>query len=383
MKAKIIWGFFLITAAAGAWFLGERLLYVSAVVLFVLPFLSYTLTSLLLKGLKVTYEQPKSITKNEEGILSVSLHNRTFLPLVNLDIIITADEHAVIITRNQTLHIYPLGKHILKIPFLIEFRGHYELGLQAVHITDITGLFKFKRACKVKTITALPMIAEHRNLPLTHMMSQGSSRYDIRDEDYSTISDIRQYLPTDSIKRVHWKLTAKRNEWLVKNFQSNALNHTSVLLDSTRLELSPRGMYALEDCMTETALGLANSLLIRGMSVDFLSNGQKTSARNLAEFEPIYKTASELRFSHEALNCVSVLNNAFHEASGYINVILVTALLDSLLYERIIYGVNNGHNIAVFWITPREYKKETEDIFKLLSESGISCTLMRAFDDEN
>jgi uncharacterized protein (DUF58 family) len=377
IRPKIIWAVFLIGAAVGAWILGERILYISAIVLFALPILSYAITFLLLRGLKVSHAQPESVAKNTTGILSVRLHNRTFLPL-GINVLIYADENAISVLENQTAQINPFSKRILEIPFEAAFRGHYEFGLKAVLVSDITGLFKLKRSFgAAKTITALPLVAENRNFPLAMMTQTGSSRHDIRDEDYSTIADIRQYLPTDSIKRVHWKLTAKRSEWLVKNFQSNALNLVSIILDSTRLSLHPKKMYALEDRMTEHALGLAKFCLNRSMPVDFLTtDGQKSNAKNPAQFDLHYKHASELRFSQNAaMECSSVLSRELNETTGYLNAIILTANVNAKLYDRITNGTNNGHYISLLYFpTPEsESHENSEEIFKLLIENAIPC----------
>jgi uncharacterized protein (DUF58 family) len=38
-------------------------------------------------------------------------------------------------------------------------------------------------------------------------------------QNESVFSDIRDYVPGDSLNRIHWKLTAKEGKWLTKDFQ--------------------------------------------------------------------------------------------------------------------------------------------------------------------
>lgn len=376
---RFIWAALILGALTGAWFSGERLLYLFAVVLLALPAASFIIAFFLLRGLKVSREQPVFVLKNRTETFLVGLHNATFMPLGSVEVLINADENAVNVLENQTVPLNPFGKRRLEIPFQIEYRGHYEFGLGAVQITDITGLFKLRRKFDAnKTITSLPHVRDLSNFPLTmNLMTQASSRFDIRDEDYSIISDIRQYLPTDSIKRVHWKLTAKRNEWLVKNFQSNALNRVLIILDSTRLPLQPREMYALEDSIVENALGLTKFCLGKAMPVDFLTTeGQKVSAQT-AEFDLIYQAASELRFTTDtALNCNSILSHALNDATGYVNAVIITARLDTALYKRIVNEANNGHYIAVLYFSPPQPDEVSTEIFNLLNEGGMPCFSM-------
>ncbi|MCL2577996.1 MAG: DUF58 domain-containing protein [Defluviitaleaceae bacterium] len=374
---RFIWATLFLGICIGAFFSGERILYLTAVVLFVLPFLSLIITFALLRGLRVFRSQPETIMKNAEGILSVDIHNKTPMPLGSLEVLINADENAISVLENQNVQINPFGRRRLEIPFVIEFRGHYNFGLAAVQVSDITGLFRLKREFDAaKMITALPQVADVSNFPLSmNLMTQASSRHDMRDEDYSTISDIRQYLPTDSIKRVHWKLTAKRNEWLVKNFQSNALNLVSIILDISRVELQPRQTYALEDGMIENALGVAKFCLNKQMPVDFItSDGQRINARKPADFGIIYETTSELHFLENAEpNCHGVLSQTLTEATGYVNAVVITPNLTAELYERVVKGTKSGHHITILYFEISDINENSEEIFKLLSESGIQC----------
>ncbi|MCL1844077.1 MAG: DUF58 domain-containing protein [Defluviitaleaceae bacterium] len=376
---RALWLMILVATAAGAWFSGERILYVASVVLFVLPVFSYILTFFMLKKLRVFQGVPKNVLKNDTSNLIVRLHNVWFLPFGGIEILIHADENAFIVPQSQFVPLNPFEKKELEIPFVISYRGHFELGIKSVLAIDITGLFKLNRKFDVqKPITSLPLVVDMADFPLAmNLMTQAHSRFDIRDEDYATISDIRAYQPTDSIKRVHWKLTAKRNEWLVKMFQSNALNSVTILLDSQRPALPPKEALALEDIIIETALGLAKFCLKKNMPVDMLTTeGHKACTRTAAEFDVIYQTAAELRFAPEtAMSCPSILNSALIDASGYINAVIFTANLTAGLYERIINGANNGHYIAVLYFCPPTTPpdEDSEEIFRSLTEGGMPC----------
>ena len=377
VRNRCLWIFVLFVTLAGAWFFGERALYMAAIVLVILPLASCVVSFLLFTRLKVTYKQPATVMKNTPAVFFVTVHNHTFMPLGRIGVTLDYDDDAINLSQNATISLSPYGMNRLEIPFEVEFRGIYPLGVESIQLTDITGLFKFSRRINaVKTVTCLPGIGNLPHFSLTmRLASQASSRYDIRDEDYSTISDIRPYLPTDSIKRVHWKLTAKRNEWLVKNFQSNARNTVTVVLDITRLPLAPRQCYALEDSMVESTLGLVKYCLGSAMPVDFITTqGYKLQVNGGGEFEAVYKAASELIFAEKpVLDCRTVLSQELNDASGYVNVVILTAQLNAELYERVLNGTNNGHCIAIVFFEPPKPDEKTLEIFKLLSEGRMPC----------
>lgn len=378
IKQRILWSVIFVAVSIGAYFSGERILFFSAAVLIILPAASYALTFFALRGIRVSHKQPEVVLKGEPASIAVVLHNRTPLPFSSVEVLLNADSDAVILPKNKPVSLGAFKKRDATVPFEVEFRGFYELGLRAVRVTDVTGLFRLSRKIGgAKTIIALPHVAELADVSLAaNLMTQASSRFDIRDEDYSTIADIRQYQPTDSIKRVHWKLTAKRNEWLVKIFQSNALNIVTVILDATRLPLPTREAYAVEDALVENALGVAKFCLNRNMPVDFHA-AQKIAAKSPAEFETIYRAAAALRFTPDpAHDPKATLSRELNNAAGYLNAVILTARLTAPLTERVLTAVNNGHFIALMYFPPETPCAESEEMAKILCESSVS--LIRA-----
>ncbi|MCL1862822.1 MAG: DUF58 domain-containing protein [Defluviitaleaceae bacterium] len=373
MINRFVWGVILLGVGIGAYFSGERIMFLAALVLILLPTASYITMYFLLRKLRVSVAQPASVMKGTEAMLIVNIHNKTFLPIVGADITIVTDEYAITVSDFSVVDIAPFGNAELEIPFQIEYRGHYAFGAESVRVSDFTGLFKLRRGLGADmTVTALPAVVDISHFPLAmNLMTQASSRYDVRDEDYSTISDVRQYLPTDSIKRVHWKLTAKRNEWLVKNFSSNALNLVTLILDSTTLDLDPRETYALEDALVENAVSIAKFCLNKGMPVDFLTGGQKIAAKSPTDFDVIYQNAAQLSF--ESTDCHAILTHELNEATGYVNAVIITADLTPPIYEKIISGTNNGHYISVMYFPKPKPSKESEEIYEALVAGAMPC----------
>ena len=366
----VIW----VLVAGSAWLYGERILYVSLTVLTALPIISYIIAAVGLMSLWLDQKLPASIGKEETGEFTVTIINPIRIPFGRVLCVFYRDGYAIDI---QDSHVADVGsfRPIEKvIHFSIGYRGEYIMGIESVQTMDLTGLFKLTRKLNMEAkIIALPGIADMSDFPITsNLLTQAQSRHDIRDEDYSSISDIRPYLPTDSIKRVHWKLTAKRNEWLVKNFQSNALHHVAIIVDSKRIGRDYPEQIRMEDQMIEISVGLALHCLRKGMPVEYMAGeGQKAIGRMPADFEVLYRTASHLLFEEDPrVSTGAILGQCLNEAAGYINAIILTARLDSALYERIANAQNNGHNIAVLYFAARTPNKESENVFRLLEEGS-------------
>ncbi|MCL2203547.1 MAG: DUF58 domain-containing protein [Defluviitaleaceae bacterium] len=362
---------------SSAWIYGERLLYLGLLVFAAMPVASFVLTFILLRLLKVTQLAPRTVVKSTPAYISLRLHNPTPLFLSHIQCAFHTDDFAVAVEEEEAFALKGLATGEQRISFQIKYRGTYPIGLKALYATDFMGLFRLRRGMNRKTdVVALPRIVDMTHFPLSmNLLTQAHSRFDIKDEDYATLSDIRPYLPTDSIKRVHWKLTAKRNEWLVKNFQSNALNKVTILLDATRMPLRYTEQIVMEDRIIETAMGLGRFCLRKGMPVDFMVGaGSAVSCQNAASFEIIYQIGAQLVFLEKPpYTPHSMLTQCLNDATGYLNTIIMTSRLDSALYERIANGMNNGHFIAVLYFPSAFKDEDSERIFTLLSEGGAPC----------
>jgi len=369
----VVW----VIVGGAAWLYGERMLYVSFAVLTALPIISYIIATIGIMTIKLTQQLPETIIKEAYGELMVNIVNPLRIPFGSVRFVFYGDDFSVVMQDSLIANVGSFRPISQAIPFHINYRGEYEMGIKSVQIMDLTGLFKLTRHLNMRTdMVALPRIVDMSKFPIaSNLLTQAQSRYDIRDEDYSTISDIRPYLPTDSIKRVHWKLTAKRNEWLVKNFQSNALHQVTIILDSKRMDTSYKEQIIMEDRMIEMSLGLTDFCLKRGMPVEYTTGeGHKIMGKNPSDFETIYHNVSRIHFEEEpVLSPYSILSQYLNDTTGYINAILMTSRLDGTLYERIVNAQNNGHYIAVIYFAPRTPNRNTEKIFKLLVEGGKTC----------
>ena len=87
-------------------------------------------------------------------------------------------------------------------------------------------------------------------------------------EDPSTPSDVRPYQPGDPLKKVHWKLSMRKRELMVRRFEEPALPDALVLLDcgtpSVPDASQPQTKAFLQDALCETAA----SVVLRQMRGD-------------------------------------------------------------------------------------------------------------------
>jgi hypothetical protein len=362
------------------WSYGGAMVYFTLYTLILLPVLSISITYFALQGLQITqFTENVELLKDESSQYTVVIHNRTPLMHSNIECQFIDDHFAVEANRSfTTVYARPFMKETHQIDFRVRYRGYYRLGLSRLLVTDLLGLFTLKRRLNdTIALTVWPRLMDISHFPLArNILSQSNSNFEIREEDYAVVSDVRKYEPTDPLKRVHWKLTAKKNEWMVKNFQTNALNRVTLLTDSFRFSDVYEDALILEDKIIETSVAVLDFCLRNGMPVEwYVRMDVHREAANRGQFEALYRMAAELTFDGlpENASVLPMLNKCINEYSGYINAVLSTVTLNAALYERIINAEHMGHSISVLYFTLGKRDTGAEEIYKNLRNSGINC----------
>ncbi|KQV69784.1 hypothetical protein ASC64_08140 [Nocardioides sp. Root122] len=174
--------------------------------------------------------------------------------------------------------VVPVGRHRveLRLPFLGPFARHTEeITLpdvpRGVHIvgpvtyekSDPVGLVarRFRSGQVLELfvsprVTDLAVFAGGLTNDLEGATSQRPSMSDL------AFHALREYVPGDDLRHVHWRSSAKAGELLVRQFHETRRGHVTVLLDATR-DSYPR----LRDF--ELAVSVATSIALRAVRDDF------------------------------------------------------------------------------------------------------------------
>ena len=113
--------------------------------------------------------------------------------------------------------------------------GTVEISIEKLTRRDFLGLFRHDFPGDVKKrVTVMPQI-----FPMEIALTSGSSAFPEGDryskyktgEDSAEIMGIKEYVPGDPVKNMHWKLSGKTDKLLVKEFGSPLVNQVGVFLD--------------------------------------------------------------------------------------------------------------------------------------------------------
>ena len=104
-------------------------------------------------------------------------------------------------------------------------RGEFLLGPMTVVSADPFGLFRSPRQLgATEKLIVYPMMVEIRRVQLpVGYLSGGDAQRQVTHQITTNASSIREYVPGDSMNRIHWRSTARLGELMVKEFELDPL----------------------------------------------------------------------------------------------------------------------------------------------------------------
>ena len=303
------YGFVMLLLVLFALFFRQSFVVMLLVIMMVLPFASYHMTKHALGQLTIRMATPCTQTRKGETLpLSIVLESRSLFPL--LDIHFTFQLASAYYHSAKPLSIVigtgKFGSHALSVPVTYEHLGLFTASAYDFYTWDYLHFFRFDIAAKQSCeVAVLPPKCERMTVHEA-LYAEGFDEYETsekRGNASSDVTDIREYIPGDRLQAIHWKLTAKTDKLMVKEFESTSSHQFVVLLD---LYKNPDNPLSLDAAITNAyqismTLIMMNELFLFGFYNDALSDfcfypitheDQLTEALINAYYAPAYDTPS-------------------------------------------------------------------------------------------
>lgn len=176
------------------------------------------------------------VKKGEEIPLRVSVSNPTWAMALDCNFDMSA-RNIFFGSKNDfnlALPVQPKDESSMDLPLKIEKIGKYEVMINKVILQDFIGMLYFHvpvtSSC---TVTALPEGSEAIDFEPGGFLSAMSESEESgkKGSDFSEVSDIREYIPGDRIRDIHWKLSAKAQKLMVKERVSVSGSEMVILME--------------------------------------------------------------------------------------------------------------------------------------------------------
>ena len=195
-----------------------------------------------------------TVQRGEDVALQIGVKYAGFLPIAPLMAEIAAgpDRPA------QTLRLngLPGKEQKLTLNFHAAHVGVTSPGVQKIVISDLLGMFSVEKLPQVQggELIVLPLPFDVG--ALTYAAGDSGTESMARaSEDVTSLADVRTYQPGDAMKKIHWKLSVRKQELMVRRFEAPVMPDALVLLDCSHppRTASENAQLDLRDALLETA----------------------------------------------------------------------------------------------------------------------------------
>lgn len=236
--------------------------YVNFVLMIALiAFLIYSVAGVYTVRRNVTVEMDvpmEPMEKKDEFLVRFQIQNRTIFPLVNAVLKIEVENpfYQKDGTNYLNLPVRAFRKTQVSYPIQMDYCGRLVVVVKEIRLTDLSGIVEVSKKIHLEKECLVFPKSEKRSQEAGMLYIKGVSEAMESKEkgyDFSEISGIREYIPGDKLQNIHWKLSVKKDELMVKERVSVSAMQLSVLIELVNNEsMELESVLELADSVTKS-----------------------------------------------------------------------------------------------------------------------------------
>ena len=370
LKNRLTYGLAMVVMFVFVYLFEDRMTYMGLYAILLFPLLSFGLALISKRRFVVRGRLSADfIAKGQEVSYFVIVENAHFWPCTLVGIRFFGDEIGLTVQEKQKYFaIKSFGEKELEFIISGNYRGAYEIGIEEVVLYDFLGLFKFKQKHDLKSIlTITPRILPIKGIAVESVtQDEVISKRHMQGEDYSIVSELRKYQPTDGYKKVHWKASAKRGELISKNYQEAERCVVTFYINNTLGGGSREESLELEDKMMEAVVSVMYycNRFSHPISLNYIGG---IPMEFTMDFPYVYKVASGLPFENEG-SLTELLENYLKTNKEPMNLFIFSNKVSERLIGTLQLLRMTKNDVSLFLFSPIK-----EEEIRKLELMGIRC----------
>lgn len=323
-----------------------------------LPLVSLSLTFFTLTSFRLLENvDQRIVVKGDVITYTYTISNHTKLLFCPMTITFTDSKvlfKDTILGEEDEFILYPdeVKKAVKRVD--CRYRGSYYIGIQAISIRDFFNLFKLDfKSIENPKILVYPKIREleedNKNTPLIETTESIVSK---TNKDPSIFSNVRDYRAADSLKTIHWKLSAKQAKLLTKEYEGSVNCHTKIIINSDSLPFNFEQNVVIQDYIIESVVATIKYLLQNNTPTSlayYKHDDQYISGSNNNDFGQFYNALANMMFSGKEF--ISLLKKELNSSKQYANTMIFTPYVTKELSEYIILNRPRLADVSVYIIS--------------------------------
>jgi len=204
-------------------FLNEHFMLIVLILVTIIPVLSIIALIVMWHSVSVSLSAPEpAVTRTEVGYLDLKLTNRS--------IFVSYDVCVRLMTENTfygsvggsilSLPLHAMDAYEKQLPVRYTMNGSYSYSIDAITVRDLLGFISLKKTVDARTeVNVYPESTGSADMNMSDMsLGMTESEETVKKgHDFSDVSDVREYIPGDKLMSIHWKLSAKKDDLMVKD----------------------------------------------------------------------------------------------------------------------------------------------------------------------
>lgn len=179
-----------------------------------------------------------TILKGDKISYKITLKNKSIFPSGDIKTYIEVHYGDVVHSKKILISsVMPMSTSTYAYEFETEYSGNVTIVRKKVVLCDYGKIFKIKLAKKnvafnaVVMPQAFPIILDYTINANNELIEAEKYHDSKKGSDRTEIFNIREYVPGDQMKDVHWKMTSKMDKYMVKEYSLPISRNVDIILD--------------------------------------------------------------------------------------------------------------------------------------------------------
>lgn len=309
--------------------------------------------------IEVGFVEDRSVhSKGEEFELWIFVRGKSPIPYVPVELQCNLPDRDTGLFSIKRIYaaVPPLGRCRVSVTAMHRYRGSYIAEIGRLSVFDPLRIIRVsRRISKETTLIFLPRRIDIGELSSEAHSENSANPAPLFKGEREEFSHVRDYLPGDIMQLVHWKLTAKQDELMIKQYDEETERKTYVLCDYC-FDGAPDAGAAMKqaDAVIEAAIAFTLSAVKSGCgAVVDLGGGSaemRSFVKDMPDFERFYNLMAVIPAQMQVLDLAELAAQAVR--SGAATVLIITCrLTEEIILAAEAAAEGFSGEVALIWLS--------------------------------
>ena len=357
---------------------GTRLYYLIFLTLLMMLLLGFAAVAWTLWTVKIDLKGVRARVSRGDSLMTVfTVRHASLLPVSAITVQLSvpsgyaADQEVNVTTPPFAARTF---RQVIRCPH----RGIYDAGVTRISVSDVFGLVCLSRrpGLRLVRMEVCPKVTDIAPMRLENV-DMGPEFHSTATEDNASPSDVRKWQDGDELKRVHWKLSLRKREMMVRVYEESARPDTLVIPDLQQVTALKDQQLSIEDCVCEASLNAAKAQLEEGYPVRMpLTNARpaELAGQSAADFPAFQDALLRVKFDspYDYERVLTLMLARLQRTGG---AVLVTARLTTRIADMALRMQQSGITCRLVWISD-DVRDENLTMLERLRMGGVKAEQM-------